>query len=228
MFVESIVLAGSIAVHVAQQPGQKYADGQEIRVCGSVVTARANSPTCETTLRVSSSGEEFDVFIPASVQKQMTTDPQRLRGAEACFTGKVTLPGRATLPGNMAIQGNVARITAAQAEVTAMPPGPAFGEGAVLPCGGSVTLPQVVKETKPQYTSTAMRAGVQGTVEMEVVVDIDGNVSEARVFRPLNPELDEQALNAVREWKFVPGVMNGKPVPVLVNIEMTFTLRPRK
>jgi TonB family protein len=228
MFAESIVVAGSIAMLAAQQPAQKYADGQEMRVCGSVVTARANSSTCETTLRVSSAGEEFDVFVPAALQKQMTTDPQRLRGAEACFTGKVTLPGRATLPGNMAIQGNVARITAAQAEVTAMPPGPAFGEGAVLPCGGAITLPQVVKETKPQYTTTAMRAGIQGTVEVEAVVDIDGNISDARVFRPLHAELDEQALNAVREWKFVPGVMDGKPVPVLVTIELTFTTRSRK
>ena len=45
------------------------------------------------------------------------------------------------------------------------------------------------------------------------------------MFAPLHPELDEQALKAVREWKFVPGVMNGKPVPVLVNIEMSFTQR---
>lgn len=212
----------------AQQAAQKYADGQEMRVCGPVAMVRANSSTCETTLRVSSAGEEFDVFIPAALQKQMTTDPQRLRGAEACFTGKVRLPEPTTLPGNLVIQGQTVRMTAASAEVTAMPSGPAFGEGAVLPCGGAVTLPRVISETRPQYTSNAMRAKVQGTVEMEVVVDIDGTVSEARVFRALDPELDEQALKAVRQWKFVPGVMNGKPVPVLVNIEMSFTLRTRK
>ena len=225
MFVESIVVAGSFAVLVAQQPAQKYVDGQEIRVCGSVVTVRANQSSCEATLRVLSAGDEFDVFIPASLQKQMTAQPQRLRGAQACFTGKLTLPGKATLPGNMSIQGNVVRITAATAEVTAMPPGPAFGEGAVLACGGQVTFPRVLKETRPHYPSTAMRAGIQGTVEVEAVVDVDGNISDARVFRPLHPELDEQALNAVREWKFVPGVMNGKPVPVLVTIELSFMTR---
>ena len=211
-----------------QQPAQKYADGQEVKVCGQVVMARANSSTCETTLRVSSAGEEFDVFIPAALQKQMTADPQRLRGGEACFTGKVSLPGKTTLPGNLAIQGQTVRMTASSAEVTAMPSGPAFGEGAVLPCGGAVTLPRVISETRPQYTSEAMRAKVQGTVEMEVVVDIDGNVSEARVIRALDAELDEQALKAARAWKFVPGAMNGKPVPVLVNIEMSFSLRSRK
>ena len=45
MFAESIVVAGSFAVLVAQQSAQKYADGQEVRVCGSVVMARANSST---------------------------------------------------------------------------------------------------------------------------------------------------------------------------------------
>lgn len=228
MVVQAIVLAGSVAVLGVQQPTQKYADGQEVRVCGSVTMVRANSSTCETTLRVSSAGEEFDIFIPAALQKQMTTDPQRLRGAEACFTGKVRLPGKTTLPGNLTIQGQTVRMTASSAEVTAMPSGPAFGEGAVLPCGAAVTLPRVVSETRPQYTSTAMRAGVQGTVEMEVVIDSDGSVADARVFRALDPELDEQALKAVREWKFVPGAVNGKPAPVLVNIEMTFTLRSRK
>lgn len=228
MVVQAIVLAGSVAVLGVQQPVQRYTDGQEVRVCGPVVMVRANSSTCETTVRVSSAGEEFDVFIPSALQKQMTADPQRLRGGEACFTGKVRLPGNTTLPGNLTIQGQTFRMTAASAEVTAMPSGPAFGEGAVLPCGGAVTLPRVVSETKPQYTSTAMRAGVQGTVEMEVVIGIDGNVSDARVFGPLDPELDEQALKAVKEWKFVPGTVNGTPAAVLVNIEMTFTLRSRK
>ena len=214
MYFMPLVAAAILAS--TQQPAQKYAEGQQLRVCGPVVTARANPSTCETILRVQSAGEEFEVLIPASLQKQMTTDPQRLRGAEACFSGRVT-------PASGAV-----RITAATAEVTATPPGPSFGEGAVLPCGGAVTFPQIVKEQKPQYTQATLKAGISGSVEMEVVVDVDGGVSAARVIKTLHPELDEQALNAVKEWKFSPGVMNGKPVPVLVMIEMTFTTRSRQ
>ena len=211
MHVMPLVAAAILAS--TQQPAQKYAEGQQVRVCGPVVTARANPSTCETVLRVQSAGEEFEVLIPASLQKQMTTDPQRLRGAEACFTGRVT-PASDTV-----------RITAATAEVTAVPPGPPFGEGAVLPCGAGVTLPQVLKERKPSYTSEAMRAKIQGSVEVEAVVDIDGTISAARIVRSLDPQLDEQALNAVRDWRFAPGTMNGKPVPVLITIELTFTIR---
>jgi len=214
MYLMPLVAAAILAS--TQQPAQKYAEGQQLRVCGPVVTARANPSTCETVLRVQSAGEEFEVLIPASLQKQMTTDPQRLRGAEACFSGKVA-------PGSGAV-----RITAATAEVTSMPPGPSFGEGAVLPCGGAVTMPQVVKERKPSYTQSAMKAGITGSVEMEVVVGVDGSVADARVIKPLHPELDEQAISAVKDWKFSPGVMNGKPVPVLVMIEMTFTTRSRE
>ena len=196
-----------------QQASQKYAEGQEIRVCGEVVTARPSPSTCEVTLHVKSATDEFDVFIPAAVQKQMTTSPHMLTGGQACFTGKVSV-----LPASL-------RIAATTAEVTSMPAGPAFGEGAAMLCGGAVTAPQILKEQKPQYTADAMRARVQGRVEMQVVVGIDGNVSSARVVTPLHPELDEQALRAVKEWKFVPGTVNGKPVPVLVTIEMTFTIR---
>ena len=205
-----------LTVAAPQQASQKYAEGQELRVCGEIVTARPNSSTCETTLRVKSAGDEFEVLIPASLQKQMTTDPQRLRGGEACFNGKVSL-----------VSGAV-RITAASAEVTAAPAGPSFGENAVVLCGGAVTMPRIVKEQKPRYTEAAMRAKVAGTVEMEAVVDVDGSVSAARVLTPLHPELDEQALNALKEWKFVPGTKDGAPVPVLVTIEMTFALRSRR
>jgi protein TonB len=86
-------------------------------------------------------------------------------------------------------------------------------------------MPQVVKERKPSYTSAAMRAKIQGSVEVEAVVGVDGTVVDARIVRGLDPGLDEQALIAVRDWRFVPGAMNGQPVPVLVWIELTFTIR---
>lgn len=209
-------LAFVLVPMLAQQPAQKYADGQDLRVCGEVVTARPHSPSCETTLRVKSAGEEFDVLIPFALQKTMATEPLRLRGGQACFNGKVSLTS------------GVPRITASSAEITTVPDAPPFGGNAVLACGGAITMPRVLKEQKPQYTQTAMRAGVAGSVEMEAVVDVDGSVSAARVITPLHPELDEQAMNALKEWKFVPGTKDGAPVPVLVTIEMTFALRSRR
>lgn len=108
--------------------------------------------------------------------------------------------------------------------------GPGFGGGTgggwYRP-GNGVISPEVVHEEKPQYTSEAMRAKVQGIVEVEAIVMPDGTVSQVQIVRSLDDRfgLDQKAVEAVKRWRFRPGTRMGKPVPVLVNIELTFTLR---
>jgi len=99
--------------------------------------------------------------------------------------------------------------------------------GGVYRPGNGITLPQLVREVKPQYTSDAMRAKIQGTVWVECVVRPDGGVGDAHVIRSLDSTfgLDEAALTAARQWRFRPGMRMGEPVPVLITIELTFTLR---
>jgi protein TonB len=93
--------------------------------------------------------------------------------------------------------------------------------------GSGVTLPRVLREVKPQYTSDAMRAKVQGTVLLQCVVKADGSVGDVQVVRSLDSAfgLDQEAIKAARQWRFAPGTRLGEPVPVLVTIELTFTLR---
>jgi protein TonB len=108
--------------------------------------------------------------------------------------------------------------------------GPGSGGGAgggVYRPGNGVTLPRVLHEERPQYTSDAMRAKVQGTVLLECVVRPDGSVGDVQVIRSLDPTfgLDQQAVAAARKWRFAPGTRLGEAVPVLITIELTFTLR---
>jgi len=100
------------------------------------------------------------------------------------------------------------------------------GGGAYRP-GNGVTTPVVVREVKPQYTSDAMRAKVQGSVLLECIVKPDGSVGDVKVARSLDPVfgLDLEAMKAARQWRFRPGMRQGEPVAVLVVIELTFTLR---
>ena len=93
--------------------------------------------------------------------------------------------------------------------------------------GKDVSLPVVVKEGKPEYTREAMQKGIQGSVFMAVVVQADGNVGDVRVTESLDAEygLDNQAVAAMKEWKFKPGMKEGKAVAVEVTIQMTFTLK---
>ena len=96
----------------------------------------------------------------------------------------------------------------------------------VVRAGNGVTTPRLIKQVKPQYTAEAMRAKIQGSVMVECVVNTDGTVSNARVIRSLDATfgLDQEAIRAANQWMFAPGMRNGEPVPVMVSIELTFTL----
>ncbi len=90
--------------------------------------------------------------------------------------------------------------------------------------GGNVKAPIAVKRVDPIYTEIARKARVQGIVIVEAVIDRQGNVTEARVLKPLGMGLDMAALNAIRQWKFTPGTLNGLSVPVYYNLTVNFRI----
>ena len=93
--------------------------------------------------------------------------------------------------------------------------------------GNGVSWPRLVQEVKPNYTADAMRARVEGKVELEIVVLPDGSVGRIRLVRSLDGSygLDQEAINAVRRWRFEPGRLVGKAVAVRVAVELSFNLR---
>lgn len=93
--------------------------------------------------------------------------------------------------------------------------------------GNGVSWPRLVREVKPNYTAEAMRAHIEGLVELEIVVLADGSVGRVRVVRSLDSRfgLDQEAINAVRGWRFEPGRRLGKAIPVRVGVELSFHLR---
>ena len=91
--------------------------------------------------------------------------------------------------------------------------------------------PQLVRPTikrmaQPKYTSEAMRVKLQGTVAVEAVIRPDGTVDRARVVRSLDTQLglDANAIDAVRQWVFEPGTLQGQPVAVVVQLTLEFRL----
>jgi periplasmic protein TonB len=95
--------------------------------------------------------------------------------------------------------------------------------------GNGVTAPRVVKSVPPRYTPEAMKARIEGVVALGAVVQEDGAVGNITVVRSLDSMygLDEQAIAALKQWKFEPGTKQGKPVAVRVNVELSFNLRSR-
>jgi TonB family protein len=99
--------------------------------------------------------------------------------------------------------------------------------GGPLQVGNGVLPPRIRRKVDPQYSADAMRAKIQGSVLLSVVVLPDGSVTDIRVLRSLDRSfgLDTKAIEAARQWQFFPGTRQGEPVPVLVNIELEFNLR---
>jgi TonB family protein len=91
--------------------------------------------------------------------------------------------------------------------------------------GDGIKSPILTKEVKPQYTPDAMRRKVEGTVELDAVVLKDGTVGDVTVKRSLDEDLDQQAIKALKRWKFRPGTKDGEPVAVQCFVELTFHLK---
>jgi periplasmic protein TonB len=86
-------------------------------------------------------------------------------------------------------------------------------------------LPEPVRRVEPVYPEAARRAGVSGTVLVQVLVRKDGRVGDARVVRSI-PMLDPAALEAAWRWRFRPALSGGRPVACWVAIPLRFRPRP--
>jgi TonB family protein len=91
--------------------------------------------------------------------------------------------------------------------------------------GGNIRVPARVGFAEPVYPPTARAAGIQGVVIVELLIGTDGAVSNARVLRSI-PLLDQAALDAVRQWRYEPTLLNGVPKPVIMTATVNFSLQP--
>jgi protein TonB len=87
-----------------------------------------------------------------------------------------------------------------------------------------ISPPKVLRRVEPTYPENAQRAGIQGVVVLEVVIDKFGNVQAGRVIRSI-PLLDSAALSALKEWKYKPARdRRGRPVAVYSRVAVKFEL----
>ena len=90
--------------------------------------------------------------------------------------------------------------------------------------GGDVAAPKIIYEPWPEYTELARRDKVEGVVTVGLVVDEQGMAQQVTLLRGLGDGLDENALATVKKYQFKPGIDNGKPVAVYINVEVKFQL----
>jgi len=96
--------------------------------------------------------------------------------------------------------------------------------GGVFRVGGGVSAPIPTYRVEPEFTPEARQAKFQGTVLVSIVVGADGRTRDIRVLRPVGMGLDQNAVEAVKKWRFEPAKKDGRPVPVYATIEVEFRL----
>ncbi len=96
--------------------------------------------------------------------------------------------------------------------------------GGVFRIGGGVSAPRLTYKVEPEYSEEARKAKYQGTVVLAIEVWQDGKAHNIRVVRSLGLGLDKKAIDAVQQWKFVPGKKDNTPVRVRANVEVNFRL----
>jgi TonB family protein len=108
---------------------------------------------------------------------------------------------------------------------TAAGPSPAAPAASPVRIGGNIRAPSKVKDVKPVFPPAMRAAGREGVVPIEATIGVDGSVSSVRVLSAqVHPDFVLAAVDAVRQWRFTPTLLNGAPVEVKITVSVTFDL----
>lgn len=102
--------------------------------------------------------------------------------------------------------------------------GPGIDGIAAVPLRGDMVAPVVLYKLEPEYSEQARKARIQGTVVLEGVIDERGRTHMLKVRDGLGLGLDEQAIEAVKQWRFKPATKDGKPIAIVGTFYLTFRL----
>ena len=107
------------------------------------------------------------------------------------------------------------------------PPGvtPQVYAGQTPRIGGDIRPPKKLKDVRPIYPPAMRDAGFEGVVPMEALIGVDGGVTSVRVISAqVHPELAKAAVDAVRQWRFSPTLLNGVAIEVSMTVAVQFSL----
>jgi TonB family protein len=102
------------------------------------------------------------------------------------------------------------------------------GTEQALRVGGAVQRPELIGKPLRRYPPEARRAGMQGTVILEVIIDQEGCVRHPRILKGVPMGIDGAALIAVRSWTYQPATLEGRHVPVYYVLTVPFALKDRE
>ncbi len=159
-------------------------------------------------------------FSKAEKSPQPASEPAPVAAQEAAGIGqeldekaaKVKAPQRSA-----AIESAGTKLRPTEAEIE-----PEQGEP--IHVGGDVKKPEKLHTPQPSYTEEAREAGIQGVVITQCIIDRSGRVRQVKILKGLPNGLSEKAASTIKEWRFKPATLDGKPVEVYYNLTVHFRL----
>ncbi len=116
-------------------------------------------------------------------------------------------------------------VLSADSAATPVQSGNVAGAAATAAAAGQESVSATrIKYVPPVYPPDAVEMGVEGIVVVEIGIDEQGKVSDAKVVQG-SPLLNQAALDAVRQWEYAPAVRDGKPTPIRATVTVGFTLK---
>lgn len=102
---------------------------------------------------------------------------------------------------------------------------PSQGGNEVFQITDGVTIPKIISRVVAPYTDEARAAKLEGKIVLLIEITSAGRVENVVVLREMGKGMDESAVQAIKRWKFSPATKDGRPVAVMVTVEMNFSLR---
>jgi protein TonB len=119
--------------------------------------------------------------------------------------------------------GVVGGVVGGLPEAPPPPPPPSVRRDPVR-VGGQIQEPRLLRRVEPIYPPLAVSAHIEGVVILEAIVDREGQVEQVRVLRSPNPMLDKASIDAVKQWRYAPVLLNGKPERFILTVVLSFGL----
>ena len=222
--VAVLLVALPAAALRARQSGPAQLTGTIFDVSGAVVPGvRVTVVTAQgrQTATSNASGRfEFPVIAPGKYELQVTQAGfrelrQEIELRDARDWDRLVMLQVGTLSETVSVRESRLGAPAAQ---------PAFG-AQPLRVGGTINPPKKLRDVRPTYPPSMREAGLSGVVPLEAVIGRDGNVLTVRVLSAqVHPDFAVAAVDAVRQWRFSPTLLNGTAVEVSMTVTVRFDL----
>jgi len=216
--IEVTLLALPPVIAVKPQPRVKQAGG------GSNQLTLPNQAAEQPRPEVVKPRPELRPLDQIQPRPDVQAEPARAAAADAAGPSSMTTAGLSGGSGTGGGAGTGHGAGVGSGNGSAVGTGESVDYNGVFSVGSVTVRPQILGRPTPGYTDEARRNQIEGSVKVSVLLKADGIVSDVKVTRGLGYGLDEKAIEAARQLRFVPGQKDGHAVSVRLFVEFKFSL----